>query len=308
MKNWGYKFTYIFKWTISKYKKLIIMWFSILGLFLTGNELLQFFFKSSIIEQYIRLYPIQILLFTLIIAFVLVKQPLKKTFCLQDSDIKLTLKVRDILKEEEAIVIPTNTTFDTKMDDEFISVKSVQGQFQEKYFKGNLSTLDNLIEKSLEGVSYIQLERQHSKNKKYPIGTVSKVCVSGKHVYLLAVADINTYGKPEGASFSKIQEALEGLWSTLNNKGHVENISIPILGTGRAGIKEPREKVIREIIFSFIACCRSTKLTENFSICIHPTDLRDANFKLETLYEFLDYMCKFGLANSNHQSEGVGIK
>jgi len=308
MKNWVYKSAYVIKCTLSSYRKVLIAIFSMLGVLLTINEAVQIFWQKEFVQQFIRLYPWQILIVCLVFAFISVKQPLKKTICIQSTDIKITLKVGNILRGDDAIVIPTNTTFDTLMEDEFISGKSIQGQFQEHYFKNNLSTLDNLIERGLEGIQYEDLQRQKSKNKRYPIGTVSKITQGRKHIYFLAVADINEYGKPEGISFGKIQEALEGLWQSLNSKGHVENIAMPIIGTGRAGLNEPREKVIREIIFSFVACCKSTKLTENLCICIHPTDLREASFELETLYEYLDYMCRFGSMNSNQHNEGIGIR
>lgn len=42
-----------------------------------------------------------------------------------------------------------------------------------------LHTLDNLIEKGLDGIAYEIIERVGSKQKRYPLGTVSKVTFSG---------------------------------------------------------------------------------------------------------------------------------
>ena len=81
------------------------------------------------------------------------------------TDVKITLQVTDVLKNTGTIVIPTNTTFDTLMEDEFISVNSVQGQFQERFFQNNLKTLDTLIEKGLCGIDFEILDRKGSKQK-----------------------------------------------------------------------------------------------------------------------------------------------
>ena len=42
-------------------------------------------------------------------------------------DVTISLQICDALKTKDAVIIPTNTTFDTKMDDEFISAGSIQG-------------------------------------------------------------------------------------------------------------------------------------------------------------------------------------
>ncbi|WP_274940991.1 macro domain-containing protein [Chordicoccus furentiruminis] len=61
---------------------------------------------------------------------------LKMTVRITDSpDVTISLQICDALKGKDAVIIPTNTTFDTKMDDEFISEGSIQGQYQLKYFK-----------------------------------------------------------------------------------------------------------------------------------------------------------------------------
>lgn len=214
----------------------------------------------------------------------------------------------DVLKADAAIVIPTNTTFDTKMDDEFISVNSVQGQFQEKFFKNNLTALDRLLEEGLKEKEYVQLERKASKNKQYPLGTVSSITYMGKHYYFVAIADINEHGKTVKTKFENIQIALEGLWGHLESKGHIENLAMPILGTGKAGIKgASRNRVIKEIIFSFVASANERKIAENLLICVHPGDLEHKDLDLEDLEEYLNYTCKYRYASADNRQEGVEI-
>ena len=201
-------------------------------------------------------------------------------YFIKGTDVKISVCVKDVLDNNAAILIPTNTTFDTIMEDEFISVNSVQGQFQKKYFENNLRTLDELLEKGLEGNNYEVLERTASKCKRYPIGTVCKVTIDRKHFYFVAIADINEYGKTINTKFENIQIALEGIWNQLETKGHIENLAIPLIGTGKAGIKDAkRERVIKEIIFSFVASSKERKITENLLICVHPLDLEHKDMK-----------------------------
>lgn len=306
--NWGCKIKFIFKFTIKRYWQIVETVLALLGIILTLGECVQWMFNSNIIYTWMHDYVVLILLACIVISFWKNKVQLSYEYFLKGTDVKINLKVADVLTVKAAIVIPTNTTFDTKMEDEFISISSVQGQFQKKYFHNNLGTLDSLIEKGLEGYSYEKIDRLHSKDKKYPLGTVSKVTYDGKHYYFVAIADINEYGKTVNTKFENVQIALEGLWSQLESRGHIENLAIPLLGTGRAGIKDAsRRKVIQEIIFSFVASAKERKITENLQICIHPLDLEYKDLELEKLNEYLHYMCEYRYEDENGKTEGIAI-
>ena len=102
-----------------------------------------------------------------------------------------------------------------------------------------------------------------------------------------------------------VQLALEGIWSQIENKGHIENLAIPLIGTGRAGIKDAsRKRVVEEIIFSFVASAKERKITENLKICIHPLDLAHADLELEHLKEYMHYMCEYRYADEKGPIEG----
>lgn len=63
------------------------------------------------------------------------KESAEKTAYLGTKDTMISLKMADLLNiKGSAIVIPTNTTFDTIMSGDFISEKSIQGQFQKKMY------------------------------------------------------------------------------------------------------------------------------------------------------------------------------
>lgn len=307
-KNWGCKVKYILKNTFKKIPQILRTILSCMGILMTIAECVHWMFKSEIVYEWLHTYVILILIICILIGFVVNQTKLHYEYFLGKSDVKITLDVTDVLTYHEAVVIPTNTTFDTLMEDEFISVNSVQGQFQKRYFDGNLHTLDDLIEKGLDNIEYEKIDRKRSKCKRYPIGTVSKVTLNGTHYYFVAIADINEYGKPINASFQNIQMALEGIWSQLENKGHMENLAIPLLGTGKAGIKDAtREKVIKEIIFSFVASARERKITEKMIICIHPIDLEYKDLKLSELDEYLQYMCKYRYVDVCSRAEGTAM-
>ncbi len=131
---------------------------------------------------------------------------------------------------------------------------------------------------------------------------------SGKHFYFVEVADINECGKPINTSFQNIQITLENVWNQLELKGHMENLSVPLLGRGKAGIKEAtREKVIKETIFSFVVASKEMKITEELIICIHPLDLEQKDLNVEEFAKYLKYMCKYRYIDINTRAEGTAL-
>lgn len=308
IRDWGCKRRFVIKNTLKKWRQILSTILAFLGALLTVAESAFRMFNTNIIYEWMHQYVFLLIAICAISGFYVNRIRLKYEYTLRATDINITLKITDVLSNVGAVVIPTNTTFDTLMEDEFISVNSVQGQFQKKFFDNNLHTLDDLIEKGLEGIAYEVIERKGSKQKRYPLGTVSKVTFNGKHFYFVAVADINEFGKPINTSFQNIQIALEGVWNQLELKGHIENISVPLLGTGKAGIKEAtREKVIKETIFSFVVASKEKKITEKLIICVHPLDLEQKDLNITELAEYLKYMCKYRYVDDNTRTEGTAL-
>ena len=109
-----------------------------------------------------------------------------------------------LVGSEMCIRDSTNTFFRTVMEGDYISLESVQGAFQLRYFKNNIGELDNLIAESLmqQGIEGEDSSDIHGQTKKYPIGTVAKVDYRGKHYYFLAINDVNKFGKPENQDYT----------------------------------------------------------------------------------------------------------
>lgn len=232
----------------------------------------------------------------LIVAFVgsiLINVPkLNHQVKIADTDISILLTVGNLLKWKDSKVIATNSTFDTKLEGNFISPKSVQGQFFKKHYT-NLDHLNRDLENALQNVPVKEtLDRPNSKKNRYNIGTVAKLTHQEFNSYWLALADVNENGKPS-SNYENLLTGFSELWEFIATKGHLENLAIPILGSGRTGVNQTRENILKELIFSFVAFASEKKFTELLTIVIHPSDLikHDLNFK--EMSEFLDYTCKY---------------
>ena len=169
--------------------------------------------------------------------------------------------------------------------------------------------MDCLIEKELENIDYTILEdRKNSKTKRYEIGTTVEINHEGKRFYFLADSDVNEKGKTINPSTVNITDALSRLWLHIARYGHVEPIAIPIIGTGRMGIVDSREEILKYIIFSFVANNMSEKIATELIIYIRKEDIKKYNIDINEIIEYLKFTCKYQYERLDNTNDGIGIE
>jgi len=290
-------------------KKDITTIFAFLGVLWTIKEVTEYMLPSN---NNLPIKETFLLLLVVGIIIIIIKNLPKKEyqFLIKSKDIKIKLVIGDLLKQKASIVVPTNSTFDTKMENDFISLKSVQGQVQDKYFKNNLETLDILLSEGLKNNKFVKLtDRKKSKAKQYDIGTTVEINQQGKRFYFVADSNINSQGQTINPSMSNITDALSRLWQYISEYGHVETIAIPIIGTGRMGILNSREEIIKQIIFSFVVNNNTKKIANELIICIRKDDIKRFDIDIQETVEYLKYMCKYQYLDEKFDNMiGTGIE
>ncbi len=224
------------------------------------------------------------------------------------SDTKVQIRVGDVLAASGGVVIPTNTTFDTSISKGIIAPDSLQGQFLAKHY-GSEAHLDHDLEASLQDATFSAIgDERRGKKKKYPNGTVARIEPSGHVAYFLAIADMNVHSVAS-SSREQVLEGLGSLWHYISERGGIEPLAVPILGTGRGRIAVPRrEEMVREIIKSFIAACSEIKFCDRLAVVISAEDYREHEIDLRELELFLRHLCKYTkLNNTIETTEGSAI-
>ena len=210
---------------------------------------------------------------------------------LSGRDVWIEIKISSIFDVEGAYVISTNSTFDTVISEDLIPPDSLQGQFTTEYYKDEKHLDSDIVESLAEQKSIESLaDGRKGKKERYEIGTVAKVRPDNQLVYLLAISDMNEIGKAE-TSFEKVIDGLGKLWSYIADRGELEPLVVPILGTGR--LIQTREEMIREIIGSFIAVCSEDRFTDKLTVVISPEDYRKHNIDLHELGNYLRHVCQY---------------
>ena len=280
-------------------KKGTIEFFAFIGILCSVDELIKLFYQPR--DEIEKIIVSIVFLVGFIIIVIKNIPPKEYIFFIKNKDVRIKLVIGDLLKQDASIIVPTNSTFDTKMENDFISLNSVQGQIQNKYFKNNIETLDTLIQKALKDNRnfYILKDRKNSKKKQYEIGTTVEINYNSKRFYFLADSNINSNGQTIDPSLLNITDALSRVWQYITECAHVETLAIPLLGTGRMGITNSREEIIKQIIFSFVANNNTKKIAEELIICIRKEDVKKYKIDISSIVEYIDYVCKYQYDNYN---------
>lgn len=228
---------------------------------------------------------------------------------LSGRDVSIEIRISNIFDVKgAAFVISTNSTFDTSISRGLISAKSLQGQFTGEYYDKEEHLDSDLTDALAEEESMLLDDDRKGKKEKYEIGTVAKVCPKQQIVYLVAIAHMNKEGRAE-STFEAVLESLGKLWNFIAERGELEPLVVPVLGTGLTRLAEvTREEMIKEIIKSFIPACSEKKFCEKLTIVISESDYRKWEIDLHELGNFLRYHCNnTDLKNKTDTGKGKAI-
>lgn len=226
---------------------------------------------------------------------------------LNGRDVQIEIRIGDMFSMSGALIIPTNTTFDTQVSPEIISERSVQGQFTRQYYD-SIPHLDTDIAAKITSDGYNGQQdaaKTFGKQTRYPIGTVIKIAPKQRPAYLVATAEFNTHPTVRNGKFTDVMDSLGKLWAYISDKGGREELVIPLFGTGFSRVPVQRKEVVQEIIKSFIAACATKVFTEKLTIAIHPADYQTHELDLVDLERYLDYTCTYTRFKSS-EDKGMG--
>lgn len=203
-------------------------------------------------------------------------------------DLTIEVCIDDLFAIVGQKVISTNTTFDTDTGSGIISEKSLQGQFTQKYYPGDITKLDKEIEEGLNDYPFSTLEKKAGKTKRYDFGTTVKLRHGDQFFYWFAMSDLN-YNNNAKTTLKNVYQALDGLWEFIETKGEKQDIVIPLIGSGLGRLTIGRKKLIAIIAQSFLNASEDNIFSNKLIIVIHPSDVDKANLNLFEVKDLLNH-------------------
>lgn len=196
---------------------------------------------------------------------------------LPQRDVQVEVRIDDLFGFEGATMISTNTAFESDVAGGKIAPTSLQGQFTAKYFTGNQNELIEQLRAQLDEIN---------DEPPYPMGTTVEINTHGKTFYFTAMAQLNEQGNAH-SSIADVSAALAGLWTFIRNEGELQEIGVPVIGTGRGRLRMSRKKMIGRIAESFVKASEYGKVSDKLVIFVHPEDARKFQVNLHDVKDYL---------------------
>ena len=282
------------RWEKNVWKiKTFEYFFSAIGFFLLFIQ-----FSNEWLKDYVQIIKFYLSLnSTILLSFiyVLVRTFPKTNFeyQLKGRDVTIALKIGDCFKNDGSLIIPINSEFNVGLSGNVQKSASIQSNLISQYYDGKITHL----EKDIKDVTNNKLNKIYFKSKyknnKYLIGTVIEIRQKEKTFFLLA----NSVKKKNSHVYIDINiftESLNELWNFLSKETSKQKIvTIPLLGTGMAGLTLTKNEVIKEIIKSFVASCSEKTYCEKLIISINPDDIDNGLVQPEEIIDFLRLKCEY---------------
>jgi len=257
--------------------------FSLIWLFL-GSAL--YFINYEPLKKWYYYILLALAVFVGIIIDFFLKRKVHHKIPSLDTDILIVC--RDILSfAEGSIVIPLNDVFDTELGD-IISIDSIQGQFTQKIYKGNTAKLNedmNLKLNEFDKYSIYEEEKAYGKKKRYPIGTIIDIGTSPKYLLSVVAKMENVNKKAHKVTSDDLWLVLSNIWDFNRSKNSIDEIVIPVIGTGYGRISSNTITVIKMMLLSFYQKSKEEKISSKLTLVI-----RKDKISKTALYEIQDFL------------------
>lgn len=191
----------------------------------------------------------------------------------------VTVKAGDLFLQDGFKVIAFNEYFDTQVDDNIISHKSLNGLYIDNHLSGPISDLDQSISNykfDEDEILEVNQERKVGKKQKYSLGTI----FVNEDYLLTAFSKFDDKNRafltmPDYLGF------LINFWDKVNRIYAQKSVSVPIFGSGITRIKEHKnisdEDLLKIMLWTFRISEMRFKFPVKLTIVIHKDKINKIN-------------------------------
>lgn len=204
---------------------------------------------------------------------------LRRRLSIQEGTTKINVKFGDIFSQQGVIVIGVNNYFDSEINTDFVSTKTLHGLLLEKYWDNNLDDWCSQICNSIEKHKLIKKDARpcYKHKDQYAIGTTAFVTQKNLKAICVAQAETNESLVAEGNDIfllDSVHAALKRARECCNG----EPLNLPLLGSGLARLNLTHNEIVNLILTGIIAETRQQKVTSEINLILHWPDMDKFDF------------------------------
>jgi len=197
-------------------------------------------------------------------------RPIEQTY--SSPSMRIRLVKGDLFDQAGHLVIGMCNTFDTSIPD-IIARSSIQGQFLDRIFCGDVGELDRQLAAALNNIHTIGHIQKAGKQQQYPIGTVASLREHARRYFCVAYTEMNARNEARG-TMDGIWRSLENLWKDICEYANGAAVAILVIGGGQSRLSQilPAQDSIRFMALSFMLASRRERVCEELIIVVQPKD------------------------------------
>lgn len=183
-------------------------------------------------------------------------------------DSRIVIKFGDLFKEDGWRAIAVNDFFDSVVDDNLVSSRSLHGILLHRYWGGNIADWDLQVTGELRNSTCATEQRDFGKKERYPIGTTVAVKRDGSKFLCVALTCTNTQTQEAKASSPELHKAICGLLQKARSVCAGEPLSIPLMGSGLARVGLKNNILVDLILTAIFEETKKNKITDEIRIIL----------------------------------------
>lgn len=183
-------------------------------------------------------------------------------------DTKIIVKFGDIFEEEGWKAIAVNDFFDSVVDDNLVSARSLHGMMLNRYWAGTIPDWDRQVAEQLSNANGITETRNVGKQDRYGIGTTAAIRNDRNRFLCVALTHTDTATHEVKANSSDLLQAIHGLLLKARSVCSGDPISIPLLGSGLARIGIKSNILVDLILTAIFEETKANKVTDEIRIVL----------------------------------------
>ena len=198
---------------------------------------------------------------------------LNKATIKNDYGTALTIEFGDLFERDGWTAISVSDFFNSTVDEDLISSKSLHGIVLNRFWDGNTADWQSQVNSSLRHVKFETVQQPKGNRRRYPIGTTAKATIESRKFLFVALGRANEKNVTKNNAEGLIC-AVRGMLEAARAACASEPLNIPLMGAGlsRIGIKDA---VLTDLIITAVMEeSRSAKITNEIRIVL-PVSLRD---------------------------------
>lgn len=194
-------------------------------------------------------------------------------------DTEIFVEFTDLFEQEGWKAVGVNDFFDSIVDEDLVSSKSLHGHIIRTFWPDNRDTWQKQINSSLKSEQPTKESRPKGNNRRYPIGTTGCATVDDNKFLFVALGRTDSSNNVTTASAETLISAVRGMLTKARAVCSYEPLSIPLMGSGLARVGIKTSVLVDLILAAVLEETKQGKVTGTITVVLPATKKGEINLQ-----------------------------